>query len=125
MNKSKKTKEQQRFRRRVRIRSRISGTATRPRLSVFRGLRSMNIQLIDDLTGKTIASVNSKTDAKDLSGAGERKGKVAVAYTLGQEIANKAKAAGIETIVFDRGGYAYHGRVKAVADGARDAGLTF
>jgi len=82
------------------------------------------LQLIDDATGKTLASVNSKTD-KVTGDAGERSGKVASAYLLGKLLAEKAKTAKIETIVFDRGGYAYHGRVKAAAEGARDGGLKF
>ncbi|PIT86161.1 MAG: 50S ribosomal protein L18 [Candidatus Magasanikbacteria bacterium CG10_big_fil_rev_8_21_14_0_10_43_6] len=125
MNKSKQTRQQKRERRHARIRATISGTALRPRLNVFRSLRGMNVQLIDDFAGKTLISVNSKTDAGNIADAGERKGKVAVAYLLGKTIGEKAKAAGITTVVFDRGGYGYLGRVKSVADGARDAGLTF
>lgn len=124
MNKKLHTREQKRLRRRARVRARIVGTATRPRLSVFRSLRGMYVQLIDDASQKTLASAHSKTVAPSAD-AGERQGKVAVAYALGRAIAAQAKEADITTIVFDRGGYAYHGRVQAVADGARDGGLTF
>ena len=86
-------------------------------------MASIYAQLIDDVEGKTLVAVHSKTvDATDV---GERKGKVAVAYTVGKAIAQKAKDAGITTVVFDRGGCLFAGRVKAVADGARDGGLTF
>jgi len=119
----KKNKNKSRQIRHNRVRAQIKGTDTRPRLSVFRGLRNMNIQLIDDKNGKTIVSINTNKikegDAKD------REGKVAKAYLAGLEIAKVAKEKKIETIVFDRGGYKYHGRVKAVADGARDGGLKF
>ena len=125
MNKNHKTKQEQRNRRRARVRSRICGTALRPRLNVFRSLRGMSIQLIDDISNKTIASVNSKVNAKDIKEVGELKGNVAVAFVLGKAIAEKAKEMKIESIVFDRAGYAYHGRVKAVADGAREGGLKF
>jgi len=124
MNTKHQTKEQKRARRRARVRSRVEGTAARPRLAVFRSLRGMFVQLIDDSAQKTLVSVNSKKDATGVD-AGERTGKEAVAYALGKTIAEKAKQANIETVVFDRGGYAYHGRVKAVADGARDGGLVF
>jgi len=124
MNKSKKTKAQYRFRRRARIRARVIGTGTCPRLAVFRSLRGMNVQLINDEEQKTLASVNSKKDAATIAKS-EYTGNVAVAFTLGKAIAEKAKAGGITSVVFDRGGYAYHGRIKAVADGARDGGLVF
>jgi large subunit ribosomal protein L18 len=125
MNKQKKTKRTQRNRRRIRVRARIKGTAVRPRLNVFRSLRGTYVQLIDDEKNKTLASVNSKKDAADIKTAGDRKAKEAVAFVLGKKIAEKAKALKINTIVFDRAGYAYHGRVKAVADGAREGGLIF
>lgn len=124
MNKSQKTREQKRARRRARVRSRIIGTAERPRLAVFRSLRGMYVQLIDDSANKTLASAHSKKDTAGID-AGERTGKEAIAFALGKAIAAKATDAKITTVVFDRGGYAYHGRVKAVADGARDGGLTF
>ncbi len=117
----KKNKNKSRKIRHNRVRAKIKGTGVRPRLSVFRGIRNMNLQLIDDTTGKTVVTVNTNKikdgDAKD------RVGKVAKAYLAGLEIARIAKENKIETAVFDRGGYKYHGRVKAVADGARDGGL--
>ena len=117
------TKQQARKRRHGRVRAKVQGTAARPRLNVFRSLRGFFAQVIDDETGKTLVSVNSKNDAS--GDAGERKGKVAIAYLLGQAVAAKAKEANVTTVVFDRGGYAFHGRVKAFADGARDGGLVF
>lgn len=117
------TKSIKRYRRHARIRARISGTAERPRLHVFRGLQHVYAQLIDDTTGTTIAGVHSKNlKAADVE---DRSAKSAIAYTVGKKLAEEAKAKGISTIVFDRGGYAYHGRVQALADGARDGGLQF
>ena len=121
----KTTAQQKRLRRRVRSRARMEGTAERPRLSVFRSLRGMSAQVIDDIAGKTLVSVNSKKDADTKADAGERTGKTAIAYRLGQSLAKKAVESGITTIVFDRSGYNYHGRVQALADGARDGGLKF
>ncbi|MEK7647867.1 MAG: 50S ribosomal protein L18 [Patescibacteria group bacterium] len=112
-----------RMRRHGRIRAKISGTAERPRLSVFRGARSMYAQLIDDTAGTTIVAVHS--GAVKVDAAGERSAKVALAFAVGKAIAEAAKAKGITTVVFDRGGFRYHGRVRAVADGAREAGLIF
>lgn len=120
----KQTKAEKRQRRHVRVRATVSGTSDRPRLHVSRSLRGMYIQLIDDTAGKTLVSVNSKKD--NVSGdAGERKGKDAASYLLGKNLAQKAKEAKISQAVFDRAGHKYHGRVKAVADGARDGGLVF
>lgn len=110
-------------RRRARVRARIHGTAARPRLTVFRSLRGMYVQLINDDAGVTIASAHAKTTPT--GDAGGRTGKVATAYLLGSSIAKQAKAAGVDAIVFDRAGYRYHGRVAAVAEGARDGGLNF
>ncbi len=110
-----------RARRHVRVRSKISGTAERPRVNVFRGTTTLFVQLIDDAAGKTLASVHSKQIKK--VDAGDRKAQVAVAFTMGKQLADKAKKLGITTVVFDRGGYAYHGRVQAIADGAREGGL--
>jgi len=117
-------KQQNKMRRHRRVRAKLSGTPDVPRLNVSRSLRFIFVQLIDDTSGKTIASANSKVDVK-AGEAGERKGKVASAYLLGLVLAKRAQAAGIVKVVFDRGGYKYHGRVKAVADGARDGGLQF
>lgn len=120
----KQTKRQGLVRRKIRVRSRISGTASRPRLVVSKSLRGLFVQLIDDEASKTLVSVNSKTvDPK--GDAGGRIAKVAAAFILGKAIADKAKAAGITAVVFDRSGHRYHGRVQAVADGARDGGLEF
>jgi large subunit ribosomal protein L18 len=113
------TKPQQRLRRRRRVRARISGTAERPRLSVYRSNRGIFAQLIDDTKGHTIAAVNwIEPDLRKLSASEQAK-------RAGELLAERAKAAGIETCVFDRGGYQYHGRVKALADGAREGGLAF
>lgn len=106
-----------------RIRATLVGSAQAPRLSVFRGLRSVNAQLIDDSSGKTLVAVKS-AEVKDVKVEGKT-GKVAAAYAVGKALAEKAKAKGITTAVFDRGGYRYHGRVQAVADGAREGGLQF
>ncbi|NTU98604.1 50S ribosomal protein L18 [Candidatus Falkowbacteria bacterium] len=116
------TKENQRkrARRHLKIRSVIEGTAARPRLSVFRSNSSMFLQLIDDQTGKTLISANATEVKKE-----KETGKVGVSLSLGKLLAEKAKKAGIETVVFDRGGYKYHGRVKAAAEGAREGGLVF
>lgn len=108
--------------RRARIRARVIGTATRPRLSVFRSLTGVYAQLVDDATGKTIIAIHS--GEVKTGDAGERKGKTALAYLVGKALGEKAKAKGITAAVFDRGGNKYHGRVAAVADGARDSGLT-
>jgi large subunit ribosomal protein L18 len=113
------TKPQQRLRRRKRVRRKISGTAARPRLSVFRSNRGVFAQLIDDRSGKTVAAVNWIED--DL----RKLGSMDQATRVGTLLAERAKAAGVTTCVFDRGGYRYHGRVKALADGAREGGLEF
>ena len=111
------TKRQQRLRRRRRVRARITGTAARPRLSVFRSNRGIVAQLIDDSKGHTVAAVNwIEPELRKLTASEQAK-------KAGELLAERGKAAGVETCVFDRGGYQYHGRVKAVADGAREAGL--
>ena len=113
------TKRQQRLRRRRRVRARIVGSAERPRLSVYRSNRGVFAQLIDDVKGHTVAAVNwTEPELRKLS-AGEQ------AKRAGELLAERGKAAGVETCVFDRGGYQYHGRVKALADGAREGGLVF
>lgn len=118
-----KTSTQKRKRRHARIRAKISGTATRPRLHVKRSLSGVWAQLVDDQAGTVIASANSKKDSA--GDAGERSGKVAVAYNVGLALAKRAAEKNITTAVFDRAGNKYHGRVQALADGARDGGLTF
>lgn len=119
MNKQKE-KNNKLVRRHKRIRSTISGTSLKPRLSVFKSSRGLYLQLIDDLIGKTLFSVNSK-ELKE----GKEVTKVEKAFSLGKILGEKAVKGGLEKVVFDRGGYKYHGRVKAVADGAREAGLKF
>lgn len=110
--------------RHARIRSRLKGSATTPRLSVFRGLKAMTVQLIDDASGKTLCFVKSNTLKKIVAVKGQTT-KVAVAFATGVALAEKAKTLGITKVVFDRGGYSYQGRVAAVADGARSGGLLF
>ena len=113
------TKPAQRLKRRRRVRAKVRGTAERPRISVFRSNRGIFAQLIDDDSGRTVASVNwTESDLRGL-------GRMEQAQRAGALLAERAKAAGVETAVFDRGGYQYHGRVKALADGAREGGLTF
>ena len=105
-----------------RIRKKIAGTTERPRLNVYRSLNHIYVQVIDDHTGTTLVSANSAEGQK-----GEKRigGNVAAAKAVGKTIAERAKAKGISRVVFDRGGYIYHGRVKALADAAREAGLQF
>jgi large subunit ribosomal protein L18 len=113
------TKGQRRLRRRRRVRARVSGTAERPRLSVYRSNRGVFAQLVDDSKGHTVAAVNwIEPDLRKLSATEQAK-------KAGELLAERAKAAGVETCVFDRGGYQYHGRVKALAEGAREGGLAF
>lgn len=114
----------QRKRRHVRVRAKVSGTAARPRLNVFRSSAHIYCQVIDDLQGHTlVAASDLEQEVKDRAGEGATK--TARSKAVGEIIAERAKAAGIETVVFDRGGFIYHGRVKAVADGAREGGLKF
>lgn len=107
----------------LRVRRRVAGTPERPRLSVFRSLNHIYAQVIDDRTGRTLAAASSldKETRKQLKGGGN----VAAAKFVGKAIAERARAAGIEQVVFDRGGYKYHGRVQALAEAAREAGLKF
>jgi large subunit ribosomal protein L18 len=114
-----KTKPAQRLMRRRRVRAKVRGTAERPRISVFRSNRGIFAQLIDDDTGRTVAAVNwTESELQGLK-------RMEQAQRAGALLADRAKAAGVEAAVFDRGGYQYHGRVKALADGAREGGLTF
>lgn len=117
MNKNKE-KQIKKARRHARVRAKVTGTAGVPRLSVFRSNTGMFIQLIDDENNKTLASANIKEVTK-------KGNKTEVANELGKLIASKAKEAKIEKIVFDKGSYKYHGRVKAIAEGAREGGLKF
>jgi large subunit ribosomal protein L18 len=106
-----------------RVRQRVEGTTERPRLCVYRSLGHIYAQVIDDRAGKTLVSASSvdKETKKNLRGGGN----IAAAKVIGKAIAERAKAAGVVKVVFDRGGYKYHGRVKALADAAREAGLQF
>ncbi len=117
----KSTKQTRKDLRKRRVRARISGTAARPRLSVFRGIKTVSAQLIDDEAGRTLASATERE--LRLQGSGVTKTERASA--LGALIARKAKDKGISSVVFDRGGNAYHGRVRALAEAAREGGLEF
>ncbi len=110
-----------------RIRKKLRGTAERPRLNVYRSLNHIYVQLIDDSNGVTVVSASSAEGKKAVTaGAGKRTGgNVAAAKSVGKAIAERAQAKGVSKVVFDRGGYIYHGRVKALADAAREAGLKF
>lgn len=112
-----------RRRRHLRVRARLSGTPERPRLNIFRSSAHMYAQLVDDTQGHTIASASTLED--DVLGRAKGATKTERAHAVGIVIAERAKAAGIESVVFDRGGFKYHGRVKAVAEGARESGLKF
>ena len=114
------TKLERRLRIRKRIRKHVSGTATRPRLSVFRSNKGMYAQLIDDVNGVTLVAISSKSKADKVSGT-----KTEIANQLGKILAEKALKKGIETCSFDRNGYLYHGRIKSLAEGAREGGLKF
>jgi large subunit ribosomal protein L18 len=113
------TNRQRRLRRRRRVRARVTGTSERPRLSVYRSNRGVFAQLIDDSKGHTLAAVNwIEPELRKLAASKQAK-------RAGELLAERAKSAGVETCVFDRGGYQYHGRVKALAEGAREGGLIF
>jgi len=114
------SKSERRTRIKYRIRKIVSGTAATPRLSVFRSNKEIYVQLIDDVKGATILSASSRDKGIDLKGTNSE-----IATAVGKTIAEKALKAGIDTVCFDRGGYLYHGRVKSLADGAREAGLKF
>jgi large subunit ribosomal protein L18 len=119
-----KTREQKRRVRRYRIRKKVSGLAERPRISVYRSLNHIYAQLIDDVGGKTLAMA-SDAAPEIKAKLGDAKGKVGRAKAVGMVLAERAKALGITRACFDRGGYLYHGRVKALAEGAREGGLEF
>jgi large subunit ribosomal protein L18 len=108
--------------RRYRIRKRVTGTAERPRLSVFRSSKHIYAQLVDDARGVTIAAASSREEVKP---EGEASRKIGLSAAVGKALAQRAKEKGVVRACFDRGGYRYHGRVKALADGARSAGLEF
>ena len=112
------SKPQSRLKRRRRVRAKVSGSPDRPRISVFRSNRGIHAQLVDDLSGRTLASVSwTESDLRGLKPMEQ-------AERAGRVLAERAKGAGVQTAVFDRGGYRYHGRVKAFADGVREGGLT-
>ena len=112
-----------RERRHIRVRKSVSGTSQRPRLNVFRSATHIYAQVIDDVAGRTIAAASDLDKA--LAGETSGKSKTERAVAVGKAVAERAKAAGVELVVFDRGGYKYHGRVRALADAAREAGLGF
>lgn len=114
-----------RARRHIRVRKKMSGTSERPRLVVFRSLRNMEGQLVDDDRGVTLLGLSTQSAPTDSEVAEGMTAKVAAAYRAGFALAERAKEAGIERVVFDRAGFRYHGRVKAFADGARAGGLEF
>ena len=128
-------KQNKRFRRKGRVRAKVSGTAICPRLTVFRSNRGIYAQIINDEIGKTLAAVSAgeihpvksplKRGAKQFNGVKIKGNKIAVSLELGKLLATKAMAKGIGRVVFDRNGYKYHGRVKALAQGAREGGLKF
>ena len=122
MTKVAQHRRESRQRRQRRVRKKIHGTAARPRLAVYRSNRHLSVQLIDDDSGRTIASASSLEADFRKQQAG---GNVAAATAVGTLIAHRAKAAGISVVVFDRGGFLYHGRIAAIADAARAAGLEF
>jgi large subunit ribosomal protein L18 len=116
-----KSRQQLRYRRHLRVRRKVTGTAARPRLVVYRSLKHIYAQLVNDELGVTLLGVSDASEGIQVDGAG----KVGRAKGTGKLLAEKATAAGIKRVVFDRAGYRYHGRVQAVADGAREAGLEF
>ena len=120
MNKQ-KHKALRRSRRRIGTRKRVSGTPDRPRLAVYRSLNHIYAQVIDDMTGVTVAAASTR----DKDAGGDTTGNAAAAAGVGKRLAERAKANGVEDVVFDRGGFKYHGRIKALADAAREGGLKF
>ena len=116
-----KTRADRRYRRHLRVRKKVTGTAERPRLVVYRSLKHIYAQLVDDQRGVVLLGVSDQLKDLVVTGAG----KVARGKAVGQRIAARAKAAGVSKVVFDRAGYRYHGRVQAVAEGAREGGLEF
>lgn len=129
MKNHQKLKRKKHIKRHKRIRAKINGTSKRPRFSVFRSSKAMYVQLINDEKGKTLASAHSreihKEPLKTAKTSLKITKKVAIAYELGKLLAEKALKLKIKKVVFDRGGYKYHGRVKAIAEGAREGGLKF
>lgn len=117
-------KTNKRYRAKIRIRKKISGTTERPRMTVFRSLSQVYVQIIDDSTGNTVAAASSLS--KELTdNIKDAKGKISKGKLVGQLVAKKAQEKNIKSVVFDRNGYQYHGRIKAIAEGAREGGLIF
>ena len=123
--KKEKVKVAKRIVRKLRIRAKVSGTKTCPRLSVFKSNTGMNLQIINDANSKTLVSAHSREIKLKGGKEEDRSGKIAISFALGKLLATKAQEKKISQVVFDRGGYRYHGRVKAAADGARAGGLKF
>ena len=124
-SKLRKSRQLQRRRRHYRVRNKVQGTAQRPRLAVFRSLKNIEGQLVDDDVGRTLIGMSTLTaDLRDFSAEGQNR-RVEQAFAAGKLLAERAKNQGIEAVVFDRGGYRFHGRVKAFAEGAREGGLKF
>lgn len=124
-SKLKNSRRLQRGRRHLRVRKKIVGSADRPRLVVFRSLRNMEGQLVDDDTGRTLLGLSTLARVVRQVTVEDEKPKIARAFAAGKLLAERAKEQGINVVVFDRGGYKYHGRVKAFAEGAREGGLKF
>lgn len=120
---AKRTREELRKRRHHRVRAKLSGTSDRPRLNIYRSLNEIYAQVIDDVEGRTL--VQASTIDKELRAEADGKPRVEQARLVGKTVAERAKAQGIENVVFDRGGYRYFGRIKALAEAAREAGLKF
>ena len=118
-----KTRPERRHRRHLRVRNKVQGTKERPRLVVYRSLRYMYAQLVDDSSGTTIVAYSDRVQG--FAGDKGKGGKIGVAFAVGKGLAERARKHGVSRVVFDRGGYLYHGRVRAVADGAREGGLEF
>lgn len=120
---AKESRKDKRLARHARVRKTLSGTPERPRLCVFRSLKNISVQIIDDVSGRTL--VAASTLDKDIKAQAAYGGNKAAAKLVGEAVAKRALEKGIETVAFDRGGFLYHGRVKELADGAREAGLKF
>jgi large subunit ribosomal protein L18 len=124
-SKLRKSRALQRQRRHLRVRNKVHGTADRPRLAVYRSLRNIEGQLVDDDAGRTLMGLSTQcAEMKDFKAEGQNR-RVEESFAAGKLLAEKAKAQGVTSVVFDRGGFRYHGRIKAFADGARDGGLEF
>jgi large subunit ribosomal protein L18 len=124
-NKRTNRSETQRLRRHRRVRRKVTGTPERPRLAVHRSLKHIQAQLVDDVNGRVLAGISTTSAELAKLRSGGESDKTALSREAGKRMAEKAKAAGVETVVFDRGGYLYHGRVAAFAEGAREGGLKF